>query len=456
MNLRYLDKLFEILMSPTGAVLLFLVVIIMIASFISERVNWILLGGTLWITTFGYVVNEWFDITLWAPLQFLRMNARQLSIMGLLLIFCLLLIRLKWTHLSSGILSWLFFQLCWAGDLLIGGDYEKGVLGGIVIVLLCIVLCVEFGGCLLEEKAHSAIRTVLLTFVICFLGGILIQFLVNLGAMTPGGGRFMGTSDNAQACGWTLSTCCLILLFLWYSWDQKKLALKVLLLSLGLFALLFLLWTGSRTAWLTIIVSVSCFFRHRLGSLIFGFVPVVGFFVAYLVLFSSSDAMSVISTRNLTADTRSMVWLDLWNTFMKNPLIGSRYIVGGESSYLTIAASMGVVGLSILGLAFFCGLKNLFYVWKGYHLLDSRDKAMYDYVFAGLVSMSVCAMLDGFLLALLTVYAVFPWIYLTLLNYLMRRVSELSEEEYNLGSEVLEENDPYHVLEAFGDYPVSR
>ncbi len=443
-------------MSPAGAVLLFLVVIIMIASFISERVNWILLGGTLWITTFGYVVNKWFDVTLWSPLQFLRMNARQLSVVGLLLIFCLLLIHLKWTRLSSGILSWLFFQLCWAGDILISGDYEKGVLGGVIVILFFGVVCVEYGGCLTSEKAYPMIRTVLLTFVICFLSGILVQFLVNRGAMTPGGGRFQGTSDNAQACGWTLSTCCLVLLFLWYSWDRKALVLKILLLSLGSLSFLFLLWTGSRTAWLMTIVAVSCFFRRRLGSLIFGFVPVLGLFVAYLVLFSGSDAMSVVSARSLTADTRSMVWLDLWNVFMKNPLIGNRYVVGGESSYLTIAASMGIVGLSILGLAFFCGLKNLFYVWKGYHLLDSRDKAMYDYVLAGLVSMGVCAMLDGFLLALLTIYAVFPWIYLTLLNYLMRRVSELSEEEYYLESEELEENDPYHVLEAFGDYPVSR
>lgn len=456
MNLRYIDRLFEILMSPVGAVLLFLVVIIMVASFISERVNWVLLGSTLWITTFGSVRNKWFDITLWAPLQFLRVNTRQLSILCLLLLFFLLLIRLKWRPLSSGILGWLCFQLYWTGDILLASDYEKGVLGGITVILVFFVICVELGGCLTAEKVFPMLRTMLLTFVICFLGGLLVQFLINRGAMTPGGGRLQGTSDNPQSCGWSLSTCLLTLIFLWYSWEHKGVVAKVLLLGLSFFCFIFLLWTGSRTAWLMTIVAVAVFFRRRLGSLILGFIPIVFLAVGYLLLFSDGDVQSVVMSRSLTVDTRSTVWAGLWRAFMDSPFFGQIYSVGGENSYLTVAASMGIVGLSIMGIAFFCGMKNIFYVLKGYYLLDSQEKVLFDYVLTGLVSMAVCGMLDGFLLALLTIYAVFPWIYLTILNYLVRRVSELREEEYYLGNLELLEDDPHHVLEAFGKYPVQR
>jgi hypothetical protein len=124
--------------------------------------------------------------------------------------------------------------------------------------------------------------------------------------------------------------------------------------------------SGSRTGMLMAAMALLVFFRAQVGrAAVFGLAAVLAAGTGYLVI---GEAVGLGAERFTdTTNTRAEVWATLLATFAANPLIGSdTELAGGESSYLSVAASAGLVGL--VPALVFAGLL----LWTAARLLRSR------------------------------------------------------------------------------------
>ena len=433
MEFRYLDRLFNVVLSPVGMTLASIGILVIVLSFFTSRIAIGLCAMTFWVASF----SSNFRLELWGPFQFLAVNGRAITILLLAALTVTMLPYLRFPRLSWGVVGWFVFQLAWSIDFLFSGDYEKGGTGLVSVVLIFICFGIGMNGLMDSVQNARRVLNIYLLSSLIFLAGCCVQLVMDRSAVASG--RFYGTSFNPQAAGWILATAAMNILAAWSIREKKSLLMRILLVGAGLLSLNFLVWTVSRTSWLMFIFGCLVFFRRRIGTLIFGFLPILIIAIAYIFWQGSavdsdeytidsgpvqSSAASVAMARDLTQNTRLGMFQSLWNLFLQSPVVGQPYYVIGECSYLAVAAAMGIVGITIMGLAFLGGMVDLLRVHRYRHELCREDQVMFDYVAATLAMLGVGGLLDGTMLGLVTLWGFFPYYILTLLNYLVRRVDE--------------------------------
>ena len=180
-----------------------------------------------------------------------------------------------------------------------------------------------------------------------------VQFVINPKLLLNNTGRFWGMLANAQQAA--VFCAPLTVGALWLLLNDPQRRTKFLWLALTAINLLFLIWTGSRTGALMLVVGCMGVLYARVGRAVL-LLPVAG--LVFWALYGLSDSLQIganLERFASTDNTRGWVWKAQIETALANPLIGAGWgdAGGSESSYLGSFAGYGIgMFLLVIGLLF--------------------------------------------------------------------------------------------------------
>ncbi len=226
-----------------------------------------------------------------------------------------------------------------------------------------------------------------------------VQFVINPKYLVNNTGRFFGMLGNAQQAA--LFCAPLAISALWLLLNDADKRRRVLWVALTAINLLFIIWTGSRTGALMLIIGLGGVLGARPERALI-LVPVAG--VVMWALYGLSDALQIGANLDRFAsgdDTRGWVWQSQIQTALQNPIIGAGWheAGGSESSYLGGFAGYGF-GMLLLMLALVFTT-----LWGGFQLLMARRHAsphlrsLIDLYNAFMLMFFAAAAFEGFILA---------------------------------------------------------
>lgn len=400
----------------------FLMLLILLVAFGKSR--WFTLSLLLYICSLGYFISPWYQTKLLPVFEVLRNNSRSIS--GALLVALLIptfMSNKGWRQrlFLAGTVGVFAFELLYCGRLLLGGLYVRAIVGAVMFGLTFLTFGVGLPQWLHDVRdAHSAVRAVAVA------GGMFavvtaIQLLINPSSVIWQN-RLISTTDGATHTAEDIATFLPAVLFLVGSRDERRF-MRIAWGALAGLLVILLVWTGTRTGLLMGVVGVGLLFRFRIGKVL-GTALVVGSF-ALLVWAIWGQSTAGIDRLVWTGNTRSVTWNIAIQDFLTNPVYGvvDQKALITESSYLTVAAKMGMLGL--LPLAFTMALigRSLWQLQKIRRHLG-EDMMLADLVTAGLVSLAIGGIFEGFLVAVLDPEVFTVYIYLAILAFILDRMHQ--------------------------------
>jgi O-antigen ligase len=420
------------LLSPVGLAGALAALILALAALSSRGCRWAMLALALWMTTFGLTATaEEASLTnhvLWGPLELLRHNGRLLA-SGMLIVLLLASIFAgrgwRFRLIAGAAVAFLALEFAYCARLFASGLTVRAASSVAVFLLIFIILSRGVSAWLQEPKhALALLRSVALAGMI-FAGVNALQLLINP-QNASWDGRLNGTAGNPQHMAIDTISFLPAILFLLLRKGESKALRAALAGCLGLMAIMLGL-TQSRTGALMAVVAVVVMFRRRLGK--FLAVAVIGCIATFVAMLVFPDAPVHADRFVSMEDTRSAIWGTLIGEFASHPIFG---IINGEpgireSSYLSIAARLGIVGLmpmlfmivlALLGLRKLSGLRQML----------GENEFIVDVVTAGLASLAVAALSEGFVLGTLTLQVYMIYLYFALMTFL----TDLAEKGWNV------------------------
>jgi hypothetical protein len=205
---------------------------------------------------------------------------------------------------------------------------------------------------------------------------------------------------NAQQAAILIAPFCTIALWLILNDTQRR--TRILWITLLAINLLFLMWTGSRTGLLMLVLGCTAVLSSRIGRSV-ALLPLA--FLMFLGLWYLSDLLQIgSSVERLVSseDTRKGVWARQIAAALQSPLIGvgwNEQVGGSESSYFGGFAAYGL-GFFLLLCALVGGSMALCaYLIRNRRWLPAEDRPLVD-VFVGFCALYFGgAAFEGYLLA---------------------------------------------------------
>jgi hypothetical protein len=423
-------QMLEGLKRPEGVLYLSLALVLAAVTLGVRSLRWFLTAMLLYICTFG--VSTFTGRTLATPLQQIRLYGRGSCAF---LLFLLLIPTLRshrgWRMhvLPASLVLYYVFQLAMSGRFLYGGDFVRGYFGVLSFSLAFATLAYGVSRWLQGPGEADAAVKAIAGGAMLFCLGCLYQYFINPGEVVWGG-RFQGTTGNANHAAVVLGVGIPPGLYIFIRSRARHLLAgersqsdpwlirftSALLTSL---LVVMLVWTGSRSGAIVALFGIILLFRFRLGKLAM-VLMICGVAVFTLIKLLDEVGISSIATRLLELkDTRSENWKTMFGTFIDSPFIGKEASesVGSENSFLLVAARTGLVGLipftCAIGLIIY-GLVRLQRVRR--YLGDQQLLA--DLVTAGILSILLGAMFEGYLFATYSFPLFALFIYVGLMVYL--------------------------------------
>jgi hypothetical protein len=423
-----LHNFFRVLATPTGFVALAILVALGFAVALAPRSKWYVLGAMFFASTLAVTSQEYFRPVLIFPFEQMRQQGRgiTLGLMIALLLPALTALR-GWRQTLLPAAAWMYlaFEIILCMRLGIGGLPERAVFGLMVFLMTFAVMAFGLSRWLQDiSDTHRLFRGI--TFGAGLLVGVTAILLLRDRSQVIHAGRLWGATGNAQHLA---VASALFLGPVTYMVIQRTEA-KVWRLFAGAVAALLvilLVWTGSRTGALMAAVQFPLLFRLRIGKLL-GFALVGGIFLLLGLLFfpeGFEGADRLVSVQN----TRAEVWQRLIEDFKRSPILGG---VGddvsvGESSYLSIAGRMGLVGVIPFAVLLFLGVREIYRLHRVRRLLGDYV-LLADMVTAGLATLAAGAFFEGYLMGTLSIGVFFIYFYLTLMGFLVELGNSVAHE----------------------------
>ena len=170
-------------------------------------------------------------------------------------------------------------------------------------------------------------------------------------------GRFLGISAHPNSAGVLLAISTPAGVYMIQrAWKEKRYFVFAVSMLIVLLELILLVYAGSRTALLAVLVGAGFMFLPAAFALAIGGAVVM---LATAAIVSGSTFIDKYSQSDLrmlsTMNTRGDVWASLLREFQTAPIFGLGYSEASEGSFLRIAAIGGIVGLVI----YFSGVISL-------------------------------------------------------------------------------------------------
>jgi hypothetical protein len=418
---QQLEYFFDTMTRPEGVIGLLVMISILIAHFASKELKWWIMALVLWLSSLAFQINvgEAQPVPLAPPLQQIRVNARPLCLaMTFTLLIPTFMAARGWRYhrVGGGILALFIFQCLLAIRISMSDISSRGELGIVVFLMVFLTFGVGLGKWLQDwTDARKAVRIIVVAGLL-FMAGTAYQLLMNRTSIIRQG-RLTGTAGNAQHAGTLLALMLPPLCYMIIRRGQRY-AYRVLLSAATGVMIVMQVWTGSRTSFLMGLVGLLIFFRTRIGRLLGVSVLTSIFVIAALQIYAESTAtFTEMFTRG---DTRSHVWSAMLQHFYDHLAfgqIGDTFGVG-ESSYLALAANMGLAGLIPMTIVF--GIVG----WQLIRLQRVRKQLgehilLADLVTAGPIALATGAIFEGYLLGIVAIAIFTLYIYLSLLRFLL-------------------------------------
>jgi hypothetical protein len=438
----FVNQLVGFIATPLGLMLLggglFMV---MKANQRSPRLGWFLVAIFGFSASFNKFGNEFIKEAppLVFPLQQIRELGRPLTIILLvLLIFIAFKSKNIWRQkiIPQPIIYLILVQSVIFFKILVYGNVGFGFLsaatfGGLVLM----VIMGPSRWLQNEENFQLGVWAIAMVGVIFGVANG-YQALIDKYAITFIHGWFLGTTGNPHHAAILITATIPAFLFLFLH-NEKHSPMRWIWAGFLLLAIFGLFMTASRTGTIVAVVSVLIFFRRRGGKLLQ--IVLIFAVIAAFVLPSfsptdldTSELLSPTASKlsDLDISTRTGVWGGYWGQFLKYPLFGAPFVGYrlrfGESSWLGVLGSMGLVGAIPMFMFAWSSLQMIF-------KLDHLSKIRPDYylkcsfVMSGLLSLLVGGVSEAYLLGNLTFSLLAVFLYLVLGNYLI----EFAQREYN-------------------------
>ncbi len=416
-----IQNLIAFLFSPVGLLAMSAFLCLLVSITVSKSVKWGALIGMLYVSTLGTFEGEMIEHTLVFPLEQIRSQSQ--AVVGALLIALLiptLMAPRGWRRrlVPLPVVLYLVFELTFAARQGMGGLMTRGLVGAVLFLLFFLVAGIGVTRWLQTlEDVEALIRSLAVTGLV-FVAGVCYQWALNPGAILLH--RFLGTTANPQFAGAFIALTLPPTLYILLRREEPKPLRIALACNVGLMVV-FLAWTGSRTGLLMTLVGLGAMFRTRIKKIL-GVTIVCGIIVIVASQFFSE------STRNLerltsTQDTRSHRWMSLIKDFKSAPLYGqiSEQPRIMENTYLSTAARMGMVGVTIMVTFMGATFAQVLKLQRYRHDLGEHA-LMADMVTAGLVSIFVGSVFEGFLLGIVVYWVPFMYICLSVMAFLLDSV----------------------------------
>ncbi|HZK81187.1 MAG TPA: O-antigen ligase family protein [Humisphaera sp.] len=418
-SLYQLDTLIKLLGTPSGVFLAAVIVAMFLCSF-GRPGRWVVLTTLLFTSTLSFGV-EALRNPLIPPFEQVRFAAEPL-VYTFAAFLALPSFLAPSTHLRTPLLAATFafwiFEMIYSLHMAVSVDLQRGLLSMAIFTTYLI----SFGFGMPRwirgiADVHTAARC-MGTAAFLFILGTTAQVIVNRHAIIFSN-RLYAITGNPQHAAFILAIVLLPICVLIAS-KREAIPMRFFWATVAGADIAMLIWTGSRTGTLTALVGLALLFRRRIGTFVgVGLIALI--FVFFFLALFQPDAATGSRILSLQ-DTRTGVWASLFEKFQANPFFGTMSktdYTAAESSYLTVAAHMGLLGLGLVGIVV-CFLAGA--LRRGGRLrstLQSEDDLiLVDWVSAGLIAIFVGAFFEGVLVATLNLMLVSVYFYLGLLKYI--------------------------------------
>lgn len=324
-------------------------------------------------------------------------------------------------------LSYLALQALICVKLLSCGNYNRGILTIVAYTVTYLSIVVGIGASLQRvEDCKKALWAILGSVIVIVLFTIHELVVKRSGVVI--GNRLFAVTVNPQTAATTFALTITLISYLLTSTRGLKsnLAKPFLLVMLG-FCTIFLLWTGSRTGLLSVIVGLTVLFYDKVSRLAIVIALLAASTFGALQVFSDSleHANRLVSTQ----DTRSAAWIRMYETYTNNFVWGIPNFNGssGECTYLSIAAGMGTFGVVFMIIFLICTTVFLYSLLKNKHLLGEYSR-MANLIASGIITILVACLLDDYLLGTTTWQTYFLYTYFAIGTFLIEKTRSLNSE----------------------------
>ncbi len=399
----YLWQLTSLLFSVNGFFLLIGYASIVALLLVWSPMKWCLISVLLFVSSLQVGDHKWIaNYQLAFPMENIRIYARPLTI--------LLVSTLFFTYFSvrqntrtrlivPAVLLFMIFQYTVALRLFFAGSYERWLISTITFAVVHIALIFMVGRWLQTMQDVYRLLYALTGGAALIVLMTVYQLIVNP-SMAVFNTRLYGITGNPQFMGLIMAFLLPPALFLAFGpYVNRK--LRPWMMILASLMVILMMWTGSRTGFLTAFIGVSFMFYRHYSRLILaaGIVTVLFFFLVPFFEGSLDIAERLLSTE----DTRTNIWIAMMDGFYNNPLIGTNegFIQAVENSYITVLSQTGLMGflpLAISGLLLLGTCHRLRLMRSGF----SGSPMILDLIVGFWFAVAVSAMFEGYLLGAIT------------------------------------------------------
>jgi hypothetical protein len=447
MNSGIVYQLLQFIASPLGLISLIFGSILLLYSLRSRVGAWLLFAMCCFASTLGKFQSQFLlePPALAFPLQQLREVGRPLT---LLLLGMLVLLSLRqqpnWRQslFPEPIKYLVALQTIIFLKTLLYGSISFALLTALTIGAVVFTIYAGPSRWLQDDKNFDLGVKAVAFVGILFISGITYQALFDLYPITFTGGRLLGTTGNPQAAALLLGCslpCCLYMI----EKPAQQIVARFFWGMVLLLLLLALLMTGSRTGLVMAGTSFLFFHRQRIRGLLHILLLVVLAVVPLYLLMDRNDLVWETFISPLTdrysslENSRTDIWNILWSSFLDYPLFGvpltaDRFTGYGESSWLGVAANLGLVGLVPLFLFAATSIRMMIRVYQ-LSLYQSQYFYRSSTVIAGLMTIFVGSIFEASLLGNLTFSVLSLFFYLALGQYLLELKQNITANQSRSG-----------------------
>jgi hypothetical protein len=420
---KVFDYYVELLGSSTGVLLAvgFLVVAAILLMF--DRAKWACIALILHVLTYSI------DRGLYGPrLQGVFdsiASAGQILGLGITLVLLVPTVagHAKVTSFGKATVALFFLQLV-LDVRMIDVFGVKGLLSLGIHALAFIVLGVGISRWLSDHvQAIRLVKAVAWGSILTLIASFLVLVIYPSSAI--GNNRFYGSAANPIALGMTLALCLPFLCALRSSLTPNKGARVWYAAIIGVL-IVATIATGSRGPSVLILVGLAAFYRRRLSGAMITVLIASAFAVAAYSLFTEQVDVGVERLAS-TEDTRAAAWSGLTASFLSSPLVGIPQENPAESSYLSVAAGNGLVGLAPLAIFIFLLVGMLLKLLRRQREFG-EIRPLADLAIASISQLLVLWVFEGALLGTLTAHLVVLYSTLAVSHLLITRLKRSSEK----------------------------